>query len=129
MRIAYVLEDGEDAHAWLDEIIAMCFARHGGRQSLIVPSLNGSISARYCSWLRAIDPDVVVLVGAEQEFDLVRSFVSEGNARAAAATCWRSAFKEPASFAISASCSCNLSAEPLLPRAEAMRPACSRTRW
>jgi len=62
MRIAYVLEDGEDAHAWLDEIIAKCFARHGGRQSLIVPSLNGSIPARYCSWLKAIDPDAVVLV-------------------------------------------------------------------
>ena len=31
-------------------------------------------------------PDVVVLVGAEQEFDLVRSFVSEGNAQAAAAS-------------------------------------------
>jgi len=30
-------------------------------------------------------PDVVVLVGAEQEFDLVRSFIAEGNARAAAA--------------------------------------------
>lgn len=62
MRIAYVLEDGEDAHAWLDEIISKCFARHGGRQSLIVPSLNGTISARYCSWLKAIDPDAVVLV-------------------------------------------------------------------
>lgn len=31
-------------------------------------------------------PDVVVLVGAEQEFDLVRSFITEGNARAAAAS-------------------------------------------
>jgi ABC-type lipoprotein release transport system permease subunit len=31
-------------------------------------------------------PDVVVLVGAEQEHDLVRSFVLEGNARAAAAS-------------------------------------------
>lgn len=31
-------------------------------------------------------PDVVVLVGAEQEHDLVRSFLLEGNARAAAAS-------------------------------------------
>jgi putative ABC transport system permease protein len=31
-------------------------------------------------------PDVVLLVGAEQEFDLVRSFVTEGNARAAVAS-------------------------------------------
>jgi putative ABC transport system permease protein len=30
-------------------------------------------------------PEVVVLVGAEQEWDLVRSFIGEGNARAAAA--------------------------------------------
>lgn len=30
-------------------------------------------------------PDVVVLVGAEQEWDLVRSFIAEGHARAAAA--------------------------------------------
>ena len=31
-------------------------------------------------------PDVVLLLGSEQEHDLVRSFVSEGNARAAAAS-------------------------------------------
>lgn len=62
MRIAYVLEDGVDSHTWLDEIIAKCFARHGGRQSLIVPSINGSISARYAAWLKVLDPDVVVLV-------------------------------------------------------------------
>lgn len=34
---------------------------------------------------RTASPDVVVLVGAEQEWDLVRSFIGEGHARAAAA--------------------------------------------
>ena len=62
MRIAYVLEDGEDAHRWLDEVIAKCFARHGGRQSLIVPCVAGKISQRYRDWLKTIDPDVVMLL-------------------------------------------------------------------
>jgi hypothetical protein len=62
MRIAYVVEDGEDAHQWLDEVIAECFARHGGRQSLIVPCTDGTISARYSDWLKTIDPDVVMLL-------------------------------------------------------------------
>jgi hypothetical protein len=61
-RIAYVLEDGVDAHVWLDGIIAKCFARHGGRQSLIVPSIDGKISERYRAWLTAIDPDAVMLL-------------------------------------------------------------------
>ncbi|MEQ6351243.1 hypothetical protein [Ralstonia pseudosolanacearum] len=61
-RIAYVLENGEDAHAWLDEVIAQCYARHGGRQSLIVPSVGGSISERYAGWLKVTDPDVVMLL-------------------------------------------------------------------
>lgn len=67
MRIAYVLEDGVDAHGWLDQIFAKCFARHGGRQSLIVPSIDGNISDRYRSWLRAIDPDVVMLLTYRNE--------------------------------------------------------------
>lgn len=64
-RIAYVLENGNDANAWLDEVIARCFARHGGRQSLIVPSVGGKISERYAAWLKVIDPDVVVLLTYE----------------------------------------------------------------
>ena len=44
LRIAYVLEDGVDAHGWLDAIFADCFGRDGGRQSLVVPLVNGAIS-------------------------------------------------------------------------------------
>ncbi|HFT8011404.1 TPA: hypothetical protein ACU9T0_007087, partial [Burkholderia cenocepacia] len=62
IRIAYVLDDGEDSHRWLDEIMAECFARHGGRQSLIVPCIEGRISQRYIDWLKVIDPDVVMLL-------------------------------------------------------------------
>lgn len=60
VRVAYLLEDGLDAHAWLDAIFAECFGRHGGRQSLIVPVVNGVISVRYKEWLRFLDPDFVL---------------------------------------------------------------------
>lgn len=62
LRIAYVLEDGLDAHAWLDRIIAHSFSRHGGRQSLIVPYVDGTISQKYRDWLQVMDPDVVFLL-------------------------------------------------------------------
>jgi len=60
VRVAYLIEDGPDVHNWLDAIIANCFGRHGGRQSLIVPVENDLISQRYQEWLRVLDPDVVV---------------------------------------------------------------------
>lgn len=60
VRVAYLLEDGLDAHAWLDAIFAECFGRHGGRQSLIVPVANGVISERYKKWLQFLDPDFVL---------------------------------------------------------------------
>lgn len=62
LRIAYVLEDGIDAHNWLDAIFADCFGRDGGRQSLIVPLIEGRISERFNAWLRLLDPDFVVLL-------------------------------------------------------------------
>ncbi|MEM4987497.1 hypothetical protein V8G57_08880 [Collimonas sp. H4R21] len=62
VRIAYLLEDGADVHQWLDAIFADCFGRDGGRQSLVVPADNGSISNRYQEWLRILDPDVVVVL-------------------------------------------------------------------
>ncbi|MDD1624202.1 MAG: hypothetical protein LUO94_05500, partial [Methylococcaceae bacterium] len=60
VRVAYLLENGCDAHAWLDAIFAECFGRHGGRQSLIVPVANGVISERYKEWMRFLDPDFVL---------------------------------------------------------------------
>lgn len=62
LRVAYVLEDGIDSHNWLDAIFADCFGRDGGRQSLIVPILDGQISDRFKFWLRLLDPDIVVLI-------------------------------------------------------------------
>lgn len=62
IRIAYLLEDGDDSQNWLDAIFAECFGRHGGRQSLIVPVANGIIPERYRDWLQFLDPDVVIAV-------------------------------------------------------------------
>lgn len=62
LRVAYVIEDGIDSHAWLDAIFADCFGRHGGRQSLVVPVVDGQISDRYKNWLRLLDPDYALLL-------------------------------------------------------------------
>lgn len=62
LRIAYVLEDGVDAHGWLDAIFADGFGRDGGRQSLVVPLVNGAISEPFQAWLRLLDPDFVLLL-------------------------------------------------------------------
>lgn len=62
LRIAYVLEDGVDAHVWLDAIFADCFGRDGGRQSLVIPLVNGAISEPFQAWLRLLDPDFVLLL-------------------------------------------------------------------
>ena len=62
VRVAYVLENGVDAHGWLDAIFAESFGRDGGRQSLIVPLIDGAISERFKGWLRLLDPDFVVLL-------------------------------------------------------------------
>jgi len=62
IRVAYLVEDGLDSHAWLDKIFASCFSRHGGRQSLVVPVEGGAIPGRYSDWIRVLDPDVVFLI-------------------------------------------------------------------
>lgn len=62
IRVAYVLENSVDSLNWFDAIISDCFSRDGGRQSLIIPLINGAISSRYKGWLRLLDPDFVVLL-------------------------------------------------------------------
>lgn len=62
VRVAYLIEDGPDAHQWLDAIFADCFSRDGGRQSLVVPVVGGLISRRYQDWLRILDPDIAIAV-------------------------------------------------------------------
>ena len=67
LRAAYLLEDGVDAHAWLDAIFADCFRRDGGRQSLIVPVVDGAITKPYQDWLRILDPDIVIALTFDNE--------------------------------------------------------------
>lgn len=67
VRVGYLLEDGQDAHLWLDAIFADCFGRDGGRQSLIVPVAGGAISKRYQDWLRILDPDIVIALTFDNE--------------------------------------------------------------
>ena len=62
LRVAYVLEEGVDGHKWLDAIFANSFGRHGGRQSLVIPVIEGQIPDRYMNWLQLIDPDFVLLL-------------------------------------------------------------------
>ena len=58
-RIAFLLENGEGADVALDAIFADSYGRWGGRFSLIVPCVDGRITASYWPWLEVFDPDVV----------------------------------------------------------------------
>jgi hypothetical protein len=59
IRVAFLVQDGEHAHLALDGIFADCYARWGGRFSLIVPCIDGNICATYWPWLETYDPDIV----------------------------------------------------------------------
>ncbi len=59
LRVAFLVQDGEHAALALDGIFADCYARWGGRFSLIVPCREGKIPTAYWPWLEAFDPDVV----------------------------------------------------------------------
>jgi hypothetical protein len=61
VRVVYVLEKGDGDAAWLDEVFAKSFSRDGGRNSLVVPVINGEIARKYLFWIREIDPDEIVL--------------------------------------------------------------------
>ncbi len=67
IRVAYLLEEGPDSQKWLDAIFADCLGRDGGRQSLIVPVRDGSVSQSYQHWLQLIDPDFVLLLTYDNE--------------------------------------------------------------
>lgn len=67
IRVAYILENGDDSHRWLDAIFADCFSRDGGRQSPIIPVHEGQISTRFKSLLRLHDPDYVFLITYENQ--------------------------------------------------------------
>ena len=59
LRVAFLIEEGEHASLALDGIFADCYARWGGRFSLIVPCSHGRIAPSYWPWLEAFDPDIV----------------------------------------------------------------------
>jgi len=66
-RVAFLIEDGDGAHDWLDAAFNDSFGRHGGRQSLVVPIIQGAIPPLYVDWLKAYDPDVVWLISTNNE--------------------------------------------------------------
>lgn len=67
LRIAYLIEDGADVHKWLDAVFSECFSRHGGRQSLVVPIVDGKASDLYINWLDRFDPDILYLLTYDNE--------------------------------------------------------------
>lgn len=59
VRVAFLVEDSEHAQFMLDAIFADCYARWGGRYSLIVPCWGGRVPSGYWPWLECFDPDIV----------------------------------------------------------------------
>ena len=67
VRIAYIIEDGDGVHQLLDAAFNESFSRHGGRQSLMVPVVNGDIPEAYLRWLKVFDPDIAFVVASNNE--------------------------------------------------------------
>ena len=59
IRIAFLIQDDDQAHLALDGIFANCYGRWGGRFSPIVLCGGGKIPDEYWPWLEAYDPDIV----------------------------------------------------------------------
>lgn len=59
LRIAYLIEDGSHAKLVFDEIFAEAHARWGGRNTLLVPVVDGGIAQAYWNWLVWYDPDLI----------------------------------------------------------------------
>ncbi|MGM9480727.1 zinc finger Ran-binding domain-containing protein [Roseateles sp. NT4] len=59
VRILFLVEAGRHSDLVLDGIFADCYARWGGRFSLIVPCAGGKIVASYWPWMEFFDPDLV----------------------------------------------------------------------
>lgn len=67
VRVAFIIEDGDGVHSFLDAAFSESFGRHGGRQSLVVPVVNGDIPGPYIEWLKIFDPDIMYLVTADNK--------------------------------------------------------------
>ncbi len=59
VRVAFFVDLEREGQLVLDGIFADCYARWGGRYSLIVPCADGRLVADYLPWLAAFDPDIV----------------------------------------------------------------------
>jgi hypothetical protein len=67
VRVTFVIEDGGDVHPFLDAAFRESFGRHGGRQSLVVPVIDGDIPESYIRWLKVFDPDIAFVVASDNE--------------------------------------------------------------
>ena len=67
VRVAFIIEDGDGVHPLLDAAFSESFGRHGGRQSLVVPVVNGDIPDAYVRWLKVYDPDISYVVSSNNE--------------------------------------------------------------
>lgn len=67
VRVAFIIEDGDGVHPLLDAVFNESFSRHGGRQSLVVPVVNGEIPEAYLRWLAVFDPDIAFIVASDNE--------------------------------------------------------------
>jgi len=67
VRVTFVIEDGDGVHSLLDAAFSESFSRHGGRQSLVVPVINGDIPEAYVRWLKVFDPDIAFVVCSDNE--------------------------------------------------------------
>jgi len=59
IRVAFLVEDGQDSGDILDAVFANCHARWGGRHSLVVPCENSKPREAWLPWLTAYDPDII----------------------------------------------------------------------
>lgn len=59
MRVAFLVEQGQNWGLTLEGIFAECYSRWGGRFSLIIPCVDHQVPASYWPWLQAYDPDIV----------------------------------------------------------------------
>lgn len=59
IRVAYLVEDGENIHDTLDAVFADAMSRWGGRFNLVCPCEAGYLRPAYLPWLKLYDPDII----------------------------------------------------------------------
>lgn len=79
IRLAFLIEiNNPHAQLTLDAIFADCYARWGGRFSLIVPCVDGRILSDYWPWLTAFDPEILYSYVHLQDDEALRMHESLG---------------------------------------------------